>query len=162
MIKLNPMPLTAESFAPFGQVLETKGAFDFVFNEGRADRWHDFLKSEVDEDGRIGVSFCISRPVVLPFTLTMVERHPLASQAFIPLNEEPFLIIVAEDDNGVPKTPKIFLSNGQQGINYARNTWHGVLSPLDRDQRFVIIDRVEGKGENLQVHNFEHKIEIFG
>lgn len=151
---LKPKKLTAEAFAPFGQVVENIGGYDFKFNENRADRWDDFLKTDVDTAGRMGVSLAVSRPVILPYTLLMVERHPLASQAFIPLNERPFLVIVAHDQGGKPATPEVFITNGLQGINYARNAWHGVLSPLDHDQRFVMIDRVEGEGNNLEVHNF--------
>ena len=152
---LTPKPLTAVAFAPFGQVVENIGKFDFKFNENRADRWHDFLKTDVDEAGRMGVSIAVSRPVTLPYALTMVERHPLGSQAFIPLNEKPFLVIVARDEGGKPASPEVFITNGLQGINYARNAWHGVLSPLDHEQRFMIVDRVEGDGNNLEIFDFE-------
>ncbi len=152
---IKPEPLTAQNFAPFGQVIEMEGDFDFTFNEGRADRWLDLANLEVDEQGRMGVSLCTSRPITLPYQVNYVERHPLASQAFIPLNETPFLVIVAHDEGGKPSTPLAFLTNGFQGINYTRNTWHGVLSPIDHDQRFLIIDRVAGDGENLELHEYK-------
>ncbi len=159
-MNLIPKKLTAEAFSPFGQVIENIGEYDFKFNENRADRWNDFLKTEVDAAGRMGVSLAVSRPVTLPYTLSMVERHPLASQAFIPLNEQPFLVIVARDENGKPANPEIFITNGLQGVNYARNAWHGVLSPLNHDQRFLMIDRVEGAGENLEIHDFKEPFVI--
>ena len=157
---INPKPLTAEAFLPFGQVVENIGEYDFKFNEDRADRWHDFLNVNIDENGKMGVSLAVSRPVILPYALTMLERHPLGSQAFIPLNERPFLVIVARDDNGKPSVPEVFITNGLQGINYARNAWHGVLSPIDHNQRFVMIDRVEGEGNNLEIHEFDEPYHI--
>ena len=84
----------------------------------------------------------------------MVERHPLGSQAFFPLNDQPFLVIVAPDDGGTPGRPRAFLTNGRQGVNYHRNTWHGILTPLDREQRFLIVDR-KGEGDNLEEFFFE-------
>ncbi len=148
-------PLTAEAFAPFGQVIEMRGDFDFSFNEGRADRWADLMDMQVDDGGRMGVSLCVSRPVNLPYQIGFVEKHPLASQAFIPLNERPFLVIVAREENGFVQAPEVFVTNGSQGVNYFAGTWHGVLSPLERDQNFLIIDRVAGEGENLVIHEYE-------
>lgn len=157
---ITPKPLTKEAFAPFGQVIEMRGDFDFTFNEGRADRWLDMVDMDVDAAGRIGVSLCVSRPITLPYSVTFVENHPLASQAFIPLNERPFLVIVAHEAGGQVQPPEAFLTNGHQGINYARGTWHGVLSPIDQDQNFLIIDRVAGDGDNLEIYEYPEPILI--
>ena len=70
----------------------------------------------------------------------MLERHPFGSQAFIPLHSDPFLIIVAEDINGKPAVPEVFITNGKQGINIRRNSWHGVLTPIIRECDFLVID----------------------
>ena len=90
----------------------------------------------------------------LPLTLKMVERHPLGSQAFMPLSPEPFLVIVAADENGRPGVPRAFMTNGSQGVNYPANAWHGVLTPLAGEQRFLVVDR-GGDGNNLEEFVFD-------
>ncbi len=84
----------------------------------------------------------------------MMERHPLGSQAFIPMSMTGFLIIVAEDKNGRPGVPKAFVSQPGQAINFKRNVWHGVLTPLEAPGLFAVIDRI-GTAENLQEYWFE-------
>ena len=83
-----------------------------------------------------------------------MERHPEGSQAFVPMSYFPFLIIVAADANGTPGKPHAFLSNAGQGINFHRNTWHGVLTPLHAPGLFCVIDRI-GKGANLEEFFFD-------
>ena len=79
----------------------------------------------------------------------MVERHPEGSQAFIPMDAEPFMVIVARDDGGAPGTPRAFRTEPGQGVNYLRNTWHGVLTPLAGSGVFAVIDRI-GDTPNLE------------
>ena len=147
--------LTADKFAPFGDVLEIAGEPDFQINRGMCDRYHDLAMLEFAGKGAApNISLARGRPYTLPLTLDMVERHPLGSQAFVPLNDQPFLVIVANDENGVPGRPLAFLTNGQQGVNYHRKTWHGVLTPLDNEQVFLIVDRI-GDGDNLEEFCFE-------
>jgi ureidoglycolate lyase len=86
--------------------------------------------------------------------LGMVERHPLGSQAFYPLDPHPFLVVVAPDEGGTPGTPRAFLTGPGQGVNLAINTWHGVLTPLVADARFLCVDR-GGEGVNLEEHHFD-------
>ena len=153
-------PLTAEAFAPFGDVVERVGSPSFQINGGMCDRYHDLATLEfVGADARPIVSVGHARPYDLPLTLTMVERHPLGSQAFIPLSRQVFLVVVASDENGVPGRPRAFMTNGRQGVNYHRNTWHGVLTPLKEASDFLIID-YGGSGANLEEHNFERPYQI--
>ena len=84
----------------------------------------------------------------------MVERHPLGSQAFIPLSAQPFLVVVASDLDDRPQQPLAFLTTPGQGVNYRRGIWHGVLTPLGQDADFVIVDRA-GEGNNLEEYYFE-------
>jgi ureidoglycolate lyase len=90
----------------------------------------------------------------LPYELAMMERHPEGSQAFVPMSYFPFLIIVASDANGAPHLPRAFLSNAGQGINFHRNTWHGVLTPLHAPGLFCVVDRI-GDGANLEEFFFD-------
>jgi ureidoglycolate lyase len=147
-------PLDAATFAPFGEVIEARGVPDAMINEGRCARFDDLASMDFPEDGRAGISVFESEPVALPLTLKLMERHPLGSQAFLPLSAEPFLVIVAPDEGGVPGVPLAFLTEPGQGVNYRRNVWHGVLTPLGNAARFAVIDRI-GAGDNLEEYRFD-------
>ncbi len=151
--KLSAQPLTASLFTRYGDVIETGPQPTVVINQGNCARYSDLAAMEF-VDARAGISVFQARPYSVPHTLNMMERHPLGSQAFIPMTDDAFLVIVAEDDNGVPGLPQAFLSSGRQGVNYQRNTWHGVLTPLSGSGLFSVIDRI-GEGDNLQEHWFE-------
>jgi len=147
-------PLSAAEFAPFGDVIEAAGPPSFPFNGGMAERFHDLARVEaMGADGRVGMSIGVARPYVLPLTLALVERHPLGSQAFVPLAPDPFLVIVAPDEGGRPGVPRAYLTAPGQGVNYLRNVWHGVLTPLERSGSFLIVDRI-GTGDNLEEYHF--------
>jgi len=150
---IEPEPLTAAAFAPFGDVLDISGPPDQIINQGLCQRFHDRARLDFGT-GRAGLSLFFAVPHELPLSLTMVERHPLGSQAFIPMSEHPFLVIVAADKAGHPARPRAFLTAPGQGINLLRGTWHGVLTPLHAPGRFAVIDRI-GEGQNLQEFHFE-------
>lgn len=146
-------PLSAAAFAPFGEVLEVAGPPDRIINRGLCGRWHDRAALDFG-DGRAGISLFRATTRSLPMTLDMVERHPDGSQAFLPMSEHPFLVVVAPDEGGAPGTPLAFLTDGAQGVNYARGTWHGVLTPLTGPGLFAVVDRI-GAGANLEEHWFD-------
>lgn len=152
-------PLTAQAFAPFGDVLELDGAPDKIINQGLCGRFHDRAKLGFGPDGRAGISIFNAQPRALPYKLELVERHPEGSQAFIPMHQNPFLVIVAGDENGTPGTPLAFITNGAQAINFHRNTWHGVLTPLAAPGLFAVIDRI-GPTPNLEEHWFTTPWEV--
>ena len=162
MKTLQARPLSADEFSPFGDVIETAGAENFKINNGRCTRFHDLASIETLGPGaRPMISIARGEPYELPLKLPMVERHPLGSQAFIPLSQKPFLVIVCEDLDGVPGTPKVFRSTGGQGVNYHHNVWHGVLTPLDKVSEFIIVDR-GGEGNNLEEYFFDEPYLIEG
>ena len=86
----------------------------------------------------------------------MMERHPKGSQAFLPMHDSPFLVIVAPDAEGHPERPQAFLTKPQTGINIHRNVWHGVLTPLSMPGLFAVIDRI-GNDANLEEHWFDQQ-----
>ena len=151
--KLKTAPLTAEAFAPFGDVLALKAKPDVLINQGLCGRHHDLAKLDFG-GGRAGISLFDAQPYSLPLTVNMVERHPLGSQAFIPMSQTSFLVVVAQDSGGAPDKPRAFLTAPGQGINLHRNVWHGVLSPLSAPGLFAVVDRI-GEGNNLQEHWFD-------
>ena len=149
-------PLTPEVFSPFGDVLEAVGEPDKIINAGLCGRFHDLAKLDFSgKHARAGISLFRSRARTLPHTLDMMERHPLGSQAFVPMSEHPFMVIVAPDDAGRPGVPLAFLTSPGQGVNYHQNVWHGVLTPLTDNALFAVVDRI-GEGNNLEEFTFEH------
>ncbi len=148
MRKLRTEPLTPEAFAPFGDVLDAAGPPDWMINGGLCARHHDRARIDIVE-GRAGISIFNADARSLPYTFDLIERHPLGSQAFLPMKAHAFLVIVAPDLGGTPGVPRAFLTDGAQGINLHRGTWHGVLTPLHAPGLFAVVDRI-GEGTNLQ------------
>lgn len=156
--RIKIQPLTAEAFGPFGDVLDVSGAPDKMINQGLCGRYHDRALLDFS-DGRAGISLFNAEPRQLPLKLDMVERHPDGSQAFLPMSQEPFLVIVAPDEGGTPGQPLAFVTQPGQGVNYHRGVWHGVLCPLAAPGLFAVVDRI-GAGPNLQEHWFDREIII--
>ena len=146
-ITLNIEPLTQESFAPFGDVIETQGRDWFPINGGNTERYHALGDVQIDEIGKPIISIFRATPLTLPLTIEMMEHHPLGSQAFIPLAQEKFLIVVANKGEFDTKNIRVFLSNGHQGVNYHRSVWHHPIIALDKVSDFLVVDRA-GDGNN--------------
>ncbi len=146
-------PLSAETFAAFGDVIELQAEPGMLINRGLCARHHDLATLDFS-DGKAGISLFDGTPYSLPLSLDLVERHPLGSQAFLPMSSDPFLVITAADKNGIPDKPRCWISDGRQGVNYHRNTWHGVLTPIKRPALFAVVDRIGG-GNNLEEHFFD-------
>lgn len=144
--------LTRAGFASFGDVIEaTDDVNHFTINDGNTERYHDLANIEPGEQGRAIVSIFRGQPRTLPFTVSMMERHPRASQAFIPLNGRPYLVVVAPaGDPPGPNDLRLFLCRGDQGVNYAKGVWHHPLLALDEVADFLVIDR-SGPGDNCDV-----------
>jgi len=160
---VNPIviePLTADAFAPFGQVIETAGAHHYPINNGMTERYHDLARVELGGvHARPLISIFHGQPYALPLSLKLVERHPLGSQAFYPLGISPWLVIVAEDEGGSPVRLRAFAPAPGQGVNIAMNTWHGVLCPLEVEGDFLVVDR-GGDGNNLEEHHFDMPLTV--
>ena len=152
--------LTRENFAEFGDVLDTGGPTHYPINGGKTERFHDLARAEATgPNARVLISIFRAAPYRFPLSLAMVERHPLGSQAFMPLSPAPFLVVVCHDGPDGPGAPHAFVTEPGQGVNYARNTWHGVLTPIDETQEFLIVDR-GGDGVNLEEHFFDESWQI--
>ena len=146
-------PISAEAFAPFGDLLDCAGEPDRIINQGLCGRYHDRAALDFG-DGRAGISLFKAEPRSVPLKLDMVERHPDGSQAFVPMSLHPFLVVVAPDEGGVPGRPRAFLTEAGEAINFHRGTWHGVLTPLYAPGLFAVVDRI-GAGANLEEHWFD-------
>ena len=150
-------PLTAEAFAPFGEVIEAgKAARHWTINAGNTERFHDLAHLDPGADGRVIASIFRGAPRSLPFTVSVMERHPQGSQAFMPLFDggaadravRTYLVVVA------PRGPapnarqlRCFIAQPHQGVNYAAGVWHHPLLALHETSDFLVLDR-EGPGAN--------------
>lgn len=143
-ITLTPATLTPERFAPYGDVIETAGRAHAGMNAARFDRFDDLCG--VDVEGRVAVSIVRCRSATpLPYPVDHVERHPHGSQAFVPLSTARMIVVVAPPGESVEAGDlRAFVSNGRQGINYRRGTWHMPLIAFTAGQEFLVIDRAAG------------------
>lgn len=146
---LKPEPLTAEAFAPFGDVLEAgERAQVREINYGYARRFHDLARLDLGaEGGRPLLSIMRSTPLPGPIRIARMERHPLSSQAFYPLSGRPYLVVVAPAGEFDSAGLRAFLAGPAQGVNYHPGTWHHFSLALEAVSDFLVIDR-GGPGEN--------------
>jgi ureidoglycolate lyase len=149
--RLTAQPLSREAFEAFGEVIEIAGRRAEPINEGRAQKWADLATLDTQTaGGRSALHRYRSRPVGLPFTVEDLECHPLGSQAFIPLHDRPFLVVVAPAGNPpAADSVRAFLTDGQQGVNLFRGTWHHPQLTLGEAGDYLVIDRA-GPGPNLE------------
>jgi len=160
-ISLKPVPLTKERFAPYGDVIGASPECADAMNADRFERFDDLCGVDIAEGGKVSVSIARCRTATsLPYRIDMVERHPLGSQAFIPLTPCRMLVVVAPPGESVEEDALCaFVSNGRQGINYHRGTWHMPLIAFEAGQQFLIIDR-GGDEPNCEMHSLEEPITL--
>ncbi|MBU2896632.1 ureidoglycolate lyase [Vibrio hepatarius] len=154
--RLKIEPLTAQTFAQFGEVIEIKNRDYSIINNGMARRYHKLAVTDVnDEDGNAVISIFKAKLPSYPFTIKVLERHPLGTQAFIPLDGNPFLIIVApKGDFPTLSQSRAFVTNGHQGVNYFKGVWHHPLLTLVEGDQLLVVDR-DGKGSNCETVIFD-------
>jgi ureidoglycolate lyase len=149
MTQIKAELLTPQNFAPYGDVLDATGDFRLI-NAGLCKRHHDRARIDTGENAKTGISIFNAEPRQLPYTFDLIERHPEGSQAFLPMHQHPFLVIVAASTR---EKPRAFITNGAQGINLHRGTWHGVLTPLHTPGIFAVVDRI-GTTPNLEEYRY--------
>ncbi len=158
-MKLIPVtPLTAEKFQQYGDVIECREKPSFQINYGMADRHHALaIVDVIDGNGYPIISLVESQKYQLPQRVKVVERHPLGSQAFIPRDKTPFIVVVAKAGDQLEANQlEAFITNGEQGINYHAGVWHGLLlTPFDA-MSFICVDR-DGSDENCEEHHFSEQ-----
>ena len=152
-IQLRPEPLTRERFAPYGDVVAAEPGQRAAMNHGRFERFDDLSRIDLRESGIASLSIARCRvPTALPYRIEMVERHPRGSQAFIPLTPCKLIVVVAPPGPDVEASElEAFVSNGRQGVNYRRGTWHMPLIAFDVGQEYLIIERA-ADGPNCEEH----------
>lgn len=150
-------PLSVGAFRPFGDVIEASAsARRFTINSGYAERFHDLARIDVaDNGGHALLNIFRAKPRSLPFQLELLERHPLGSQAFVPLTRLTYLVVVAPAaPEPVLSDVRCFLAAAGQGVNYARGTWHHPLIALHASCDFLVVDRGGSVNDaNCDVHS---------
>ena len=137
--------LSPQAFRPFGHVIAPTRAVAEGMNAGDFERFADLAPIDIaggdDSHAVIGiVESAVARP--LPWKCRLFERHPLGSQAFVPLAPFDFVVVVAPPGESIdPGSIRAFRSTGQQGISYRRGVWHGPLRAFAERQRFLVVDR---------------------
>ena len=156
---LKPLPLTRERFLPFGDVIEASGNERGSMNAARFERFDDLCGVDAGSDGRVRVSIARCRSATqLPYRFDVVERHPLGSQAFVPLAPARLVVVVAPPMESVePADLQAFVTNGRQGVNYRRGTWHMPLIAFEAGQEFLVIDRA-GDQPNCDEHVLDESV----
>jgi len=146
---LQLQPLTADAFAPFGTVVDLAKIEAVSINEGYTLKFANLFPLDcTHEGGRVAVHFYRSTARTPPLKLRGMERHPLGSQAFWPLHQRPYVVVVAPPSEEIDESAiKGFITSGQQAIQYHRGTWHHYQISLDEDSEFIVLDRA-GPGNN--------------
>jgi ureidoglycolate lyase len=138
-------------------VIEAGNAFD-VINSGTTQQYRKLTEIDVSSGGgKAQVSLYRVVPYTLPHTIDMLERHPLSSQLFMPLNAAPFLVVVAPPGERIDRgSVRAFVTNGAQGVNYRRGTWHHPVIALANPSEFLVVDRA-GPGANCDEFFFDRE-----
>ena len=146
---LKPRPLTREAFRRFGDVIEARASdAPREINQGYGLRFDDLAQVHAG-DGRAIVSIFRSKPSALPFAIRTMERHPLGSQAFVPLSGRPYLVVVAPAGPFDMNAVEAFVASERQGVNFRPGVWHHFNLALVEESEFLVIDR-DGPGDNLE------------
>ena len=152
---IKPIKINRSNFAMYGDLISTSDIKPIDINAGYAKRFNNLANLNTSKDeGKTIVSIFSALKRTFPMKIDMMEKHPLGSQAFIPMKETTFLCFVAPSGES-PDINKIrsFIIPPKNGINYKPGIWHFPLIATE-DINFLVIDRM-GKGENLIIHKFE-------
>lgn len=163
---ITPKPLTSEAFCSFGDVIEVNANVNnFTINDGFTQRYHDLANvdvNDVDADNNKGhaiLSIFRTTPLAQPIAIKMMERHPHGSQAFIPMGQNPYLIVVAPAGEFELSKIEVFIASSNQGINYHKGTWHHFCLALHSESDFLVVDR-GGTGNNCDVLKLDGSLVI--
>ena len=158
---INPIKLTKENFAIYGDVIEVNDQVEhFGINDGFTERYNNLAEINVDSNGgKTLVNIFRSTPLALPIIIKKMERHPLSSQCFIPLGQQSYLVVVAPAGEFNEKAIQIFIVSSNQGVNYHAGTWHHFSLALNQVSDFLVIDR-GGEGDNCDEVLLDNEILI--
>lgn len=146
-------PLTRDAFMPFGDTVDGTDLPTITINQGFAERVNGLARVETaGHTGIVNVSLFVAHKRPQPIAIQMMERHPLGSQLFYPLQDRDWLVVVCADPREW-QSYRAFRATGRQGVNYARNVWHHPLLVLADHERFFVVDR--GDAASTPANNLE-------
>ncbi|MDB9998643.1 ureidoglycolate lyase [Alphaproteobacteria bacterium] len=155
--------ITKDNFLPFGHLIDKKNAATkYLINQETTERHHNISELSLNnEGGTPTISIFSGTPRAMPIEIKIMEKHPIASQSFLPMQNIDWLTVVCHENNGIPdlNNLKCFLINGNMGITYNQNVWHHPLLVKNK-QDFWIIDRTktnEPSSINLVEYHFLKK-----
>ncbi len=152
---IKPVPITKENFSKFGEVITTENIKPLEINNGYAKRFDEIAKIDTSsQEGETTISIFSALKRSFPMKIDMMEKHPLGSQAFIPMKETIFLTFVAPqaEKPNIEKIESFIVPKGK-GVNYKAGVWHFPLISTE-DMDFLVVDR-KGPGDNLVIENLE-------
>ena len=151
---IKPEKITKDNFSEFGDLISSENVNPIDINMGYAKRFDNLANiNTLKNDGKTIVSIFSALKRSFPLKIDMMEKHPLGSQAFMPMKETTFLAFVApEGDSPIINKIKSFIVPPKNGINYKPGVWHFPLISTE-NTNFLVIDR-KGTGKNLIIHNF--------
>ena len=152
---IKPTKITRENFAAYGDLISSDSIKPININAGYAKRFDNLAKINTSKDkGETIVSIFSALKRSFPMKIDMMEKHPLGSQAFVPMKETIFLSFVAPPGDA-PEINKIqsFIIPPKMGINYKPGIWHFPLISTE-NMNFLVVDR-KGAGDNLIIYKFE-------
>ena len=152
---IKPVKISRSNFSSYGDLISTDDINPMNINEGYAKRFDNLANLDTSKDsGKTIVSIFSALKRTFPMKIHMMEKHPLGTQAFIPMKETTFLAFVAPSGES-PEIYKIqsFVIPPKSGINYKPGIWHFPLISTE-NINFLVIDR-KGSGDNLIIHKFE-------
>lgn len=138
---ITPQPLHPEAFTLRRRHPGRPGEVSRV-NDGRADRFDSGARLDrlLAETVPVAAVYRIDAST-LPLRIGRLERHPLSSQLFIPMNAGRYLVVTVPSDikgNLIPAEAAAFVATGSQAINYQPGVWHCPLVALDQPADFVM------------------------
>ena len=154
-IIIKPKKINGKNFKKFGDLISTRKRRPIKINNGYANRYDNLCKINTStKNGNTIISIFSAKKRSFPMNIEMMEKHPLGSQAFIPMKETTFLVFVAPK-GAKPNVKKIksFIVPKQTGINYKPGVWHFPLISKE-NMNFLVVDR-KGKGNNLIIYKFK-------
>ena len=154
---IKPIPMTKENFSKFGDMIGTENIKPIEINNGYANRFDDIAKIDTaNNNGETTISIFSALKRSFPMKIDMMEKHPLGTQAFIPMKETTFLTLVAPEGKKLEmdKIESFVVPKGK-GVNYKTGIWHFPLISTE-DMDFLVVDR-KGPGENLIVENLDQE-----
>ena len=152
-LNLEKLALSSKLFEAFGDII-SKGMENnkFLINHGYCERFDEVTSVKVlDKKAKPIISIFSATPRKRPIKIDYMEMHPLASQAFMPIQKIDWQVVVANDNDGSPdlSSIKCFDVPGDIGINYNPKVWHFPLL-VNTVQDFLVVDRSSALDENRE------------